>query len=293
MVDDGSTDGSGELCDELAVEDGRIRVFHKPNGGQSDARNVGLQQTQGKYFYLLDSDDLIRSTAFDQFVERCEADGADAALTPLEMFSTEQPEGRTENPHQIPELLNREETMRRMLLHQGIGHGAGGVFFRREVWGDLQFPRWHPVRGLCGDVSGHCPLCKSGSVSGTDVRLPHPYRFDHEERHCEKNLVILDVGEDVTRFIAETVPVLKAEAEYLQLVTYLKTLKGILDGGFGSYPEAQARICRFVQEHRALARRPGPKRQTRSRMETLLINKRLFYAVYGLGEWKNKHTVEK
>ena len=116
LVDDGSTDGSGELCDELAVEDGRIRVFHKPNGGQSDARNVGLQQTQGKYFYLLDSDDLIRSTAFDQFVERCEADGADAALTPLEMFSTEQPEGRTENPHQIPELLNREETMRRMLL---------------------------------------------------------------------------------------------------------------------------------------------------------------------------------
>ena len=68
LVDDGSTDGSGELCDELAVEDGRIRVFHKPNGGQSDARNVGLKQTQGKYFYLLDSDDLIRSTALAQFV---------------------------------------------------------------------------------------------------------------------------------------------------------------------------------------------------------------------------------
>ena len=98
LVDDGSTDGSGELCDELAVEDGRIRVFHKPNGGQSDARNVGLQQTQGKYFYLLDSDDLIRSTALAQFVERCEADGADAALTPLEMFSTEQPEGTGKRP---------------------------------------------------------------------------------------------------------------------------------------------------------------------------------------------------
>lgn len=82
---------------------------------------------------------------------------------------------------------------------------------------------------------------------------------------AEKNLVILDVGEDVTRFIAETVPVLKAEAEYLQLVTYLKTLKGILDGDFASYPEAQARICRFVQEHRRLPGGPGPKRQTGSR----------------------------
>lgn len=69
----------------------------------------------------------------------------------------------------------------------------------------------------------------------------------------------------MTRFIAETVPVLKAEAEYLQLVTYLKTLKGILDGDFASYPEAQARICRFVQEHRRLPGGPGPKRQTGSR----------------------------
>ena len=278
---------------DLAVEDGRIRVFHKPNGGQSDARNVGLQQTQGKYFYLLDSDDLIRSTAFDQFVERCEADGADAALTPLEMFSTEQPEGRTENPHQIPELLNREETMRRMLLHQGIGHGAGGVFFRRELWGDLQFP----VGILYED---YAVMYRAIARCAKVEVFPEPmydYRIHTgstmKSGIAEKNLVILDVGEDVTRFIAETVPVLKAEAEYLQLVTYLKTLKGILDGGFGSYPEAQARICRFVQEHRALARRPWAKRADRIKVETLLISKRLFYAVYGLGEWKNKHTVEK
>lgn len=293
LVDDGSTDGSGELCDELAVEDGRIRVFHKPNGGQSDARNVGLQQTQGKYFYLLDSDDLIRSTAFDQFVERCEADGADAALTPLEMFSTEQPEGRTENPHQIPELLNREETMRRMLLHQGIGHGAGGVFFRREVWGDLQFP----VGILYED---YAVMYRAIARCAKVEVFPEPmydYRIHTgstmKSGIAEKNLVILDVGEDVTHFIAETVPVLKTEAEYLQLVTYLKTLKGILDGDFASYPEAQARICRFVQEHRALARRPWAKRADRIKVETLLISKRLFYAVYGLGEWKNKHTVEK
>ena len=252
-----------------------------------------MQQTQGKYFYLLDSDDLIRSTAFDQFVERCEADGADAALTPLEMFSTEQPEGRTENPHQIPELLNREETMRRMLLHQGIGHGAGGVFFRREVWGDLQFP----VGILYED---YAVMYRAIARCAKVEVFPEPmydYRIHTgstmKSGIAEKNLVILDVGEDVTRFIAETVPVLKAEAEYLQLVTYLKTLKGILDGGFGSYPEAQARICRFVQEHRALARRPWAKRADRIKVETLLISKRLFYAVYGLGEWKNKHTVEK
>ena len=226
-------------------------------------------------------------------MERCEADGADAALTPLEMFSTEQPEGRTENPHQIPELLNREETMRRMLLHQGIGHGAGGVFFRREVWGDLQFP----VGILYEDYAvmyraiARCAKVEVFPESMYDYRIHTGSTM--KSGIAEKNLVILDVGEDVTRFIAETVPVLKAEAEYLQLVTYLKTLKGILDGDFASYPEAQARIYRFVQEHRALARRPWAKRADRIKVETLLISKRLFYAVYGLGEWKNKHTVEK
>ena len=195
LVDDGSTDGSGELCDELAAEDGRIRVFHKPNGGQSDARNVGLQQTQGKYFYLLDSDDLIRSTALAQFVEHCEADGADAALTPLEMFSTEQPEGRTENSHQIPELLNREETMRRMLLHQGIGHGAGGVFFRREAWGDLQFP----VGILYED---YAVMYRAIARCAKVEVFPEPmydYRIHTgstmKSGIAEKNLVILDSGE--------------------------------------------------------------------------------------------------
>ena len=256
LVDDGSTDGSGELCDELAAEDGRIRVFHKPNGGQSDARNVGLKQTQGKYFYLLDSDDLIRSTAFDQFVERCEADGADAALTPLEMFSTEHPEGRTENPHQIPELLNREETMRRMLLHQGIGHGAGGVFFRREVWGDLQFP----VGILYED---YAVMYRAIARCAKVEVFPEPM-YDYR----------IHTGSTMKSGIAE---------KYLV----------ILDGGFASYPEAQARICRFVQEHRALARRPWAKKADRIKVETLLISKRLFYAVYGLGEWKNKHTIEK
>lgn len=57
LVDDGSTDNSGALCDTLAAEDSRICVVHKPNGGLSDARNVGLQHATGEYILFLDSDD--------------------------------------------------------------------------------------------------------------------------------------------------------------------------------------------------------------------------------------------
>lgn len=59
LIDDGSTDKSGELCEELAKKDSRIKVFHKENGGLSSARNFGLQQAIGTYVLFVDSDDYI------------------------------------------------------------------------------------------------------------------------------------------------------------------------------------------------------------------------------------------
>ena len=59
LVDDGSPDRCGELCDEYAEKDGRIRVIHKKNGGLSDARNAGIDVAAGKYLAFVDSDDYI------------------------------------------------------------------------------------------------------------------------------------------------------------------------------------------------------------------------------------------
>ena len=59
LVDDGSSDDSGSLCDRLAAEDARIRVFHQPNGGPASARNKGLDNARGEYIGFVDSDDVI------------------------------------------------------------------------------------------------------------------------------------------------------------------------------------------------------------------------------------------
>lgn len=57
LIDDGSTDDSGVICDEYAAKDHRVRVFHKENGGVSSARNFGLNNAQGEWIYFVDADD--------------------------------------------------------------------------------------------------------------------------------------------------------------------------------------------------------------------------------------------
>ena len=65
LVDDGSTDGSGELCDRLAKEDPRIKVFHKENGGSSSARNLGLRNARGECVGFVDSDDYVEPDTYE------------------------------------------------------------------------------------------------------------------------------------------------------------------------------------------------------------------------------------
>lgn len=63
LIDDGSTDDSGTICDEYAARDGRFKVFHKANGGVSSARNVGLENARGEWIWFVDPDDWITDGA--------------------------------------------------------------------------------------------------------------------------------------------------------------------------------------------------------------------------------------
>lgn len=68
LVDDGSSDRRGAICDELTEEDGRIRVVHKANGGVSSARNVGIDMANGEYLCFVDSDDWLNVDYFQKAV---------------------------------------------------------------------------------------------------------------------------------------------------------------------------------------------------------------------------------
>ena len=75
LVDDGSPDKCGQLCDELAKEDDRIKVYHKENGGLSDARNYGVERATGEYIGFVDSDDYIHESMYEKLYEAIKKSG--------------------------------------------------------------------------------------------------------------------------------------------------------------------------------------------------------------------------
>ena len=85
LIDDGSSDGSGRVCDTYALEDSRIRVFHKENGGVSSARNLGLDNASGEWVYFVDSDDQILPGGLQTLVD-CISDDIDIVLAGFEQY---------------------------------------------------------------------------------------------------------------------------------------------------------------------------------------------------------------
>lgn len=81
LIDDGSADGSGAVCDEFAARDTRFRVFHISNGGVSHARNLGLQYSRGEYITFLDADDEITSEYVCSMCERLDNSCADMVIS--------------------------------------------------------------------------------------------------------------------------------------------------------------------------------------------------------------------
>ncbi len=81
VVDDGSTDSSGKICDEYAAKDKRVKALHKKNGGAPEARNMAIEKAKGKYIYCIDSDDWIEKDYLEKMYDLAEKNNADIVIT--------------------------------------------------------------------------------------------------------------------------------------------------------------------------------------------------------------------
>ena len=128
LIDDGSTDGSGIICDSYADRDGRIRVFHKENGGVSSARNLGIDNAQGEWLYFVDSDDELLPGGLRTLVDNI-SDDVDVAMGGFES-ADEFGNVTREATKSVNLRLSRKESV--ITLYRG--QGCCGYFFLGYTW---------------------------------------------------------------------------------------------------------------------------------------------------------------
>lgn len=92
LIDDGSPDNSGKICDEYALKDSRIRVFHKENAGVGAARNTGLENAKGVFIVFVDSDDFCEELYLSNF--RIDSSSADLVIQGFKKYTTEKTSGK-------------------------------------------------------------------------------------------------------------------------------------------------------------------------------------------------------
>lgn len=109
LVDDGSPDSCGEICDKLAKSDERIKVIHKINGGLSSARNAGIDVATGEYIGFVDSDDWIEPDMYEYLLKLIKEYNADIA--DCEMLETAQRQFTKINQKEVIEKLNQKEAL--------------------------------------------------------------------------------------------------------------------------------------------------------------------------------------
>lgn len=143
LVDDGSKDSSGKMCDEYAGHDTRIKVIHQKNAGAAAARNAGLRIVAGEYIYFLDSDDWLEDSALAKFVDSIETEKAEMLF--FDAYAVDEESERISQKHYSHKKRyvrdNGLTLMEEMLANKEFHVAPWSMFFRKDFLSkyDLSF----------------------------------------------------------------------------------------------------------------------------------------------------------
>ena len=177
VVDDGSTDGSGDKCDRWAERDRRIRVTHQPNGGLSAARNTALDIMGGQWVIMVDSDDVLHPDAVSTLLHAAQGHHADIAVgNYVTMGEHDAPRW----PHQAArpdqaDTFTQQEALLAVFYQRGLTHSAWGRIYRAALFDGIRYP----VGQLYEDLAIIYPLLKKCTRVVKTSQVVYGYRQRH------------------------------------------------------------------------------------------------------------------
>lgn len=187
LVDDGSTDASGRLCDEYAAKYTNIKAYHKANGGLSDARNYGMKVATGEYIGFVDSDDWINVKMYEILLQELIENNADLACCEYiysdgDRFFTERRSGKTN-------ICSSLEAMEILLDNKKYKSHAWNKLYKRELFAGIEFPYGRYYEDI---FIMHRIFALAQKVAFVDENLYYYFRRENSIVHTPKLNVLTD-----------------------------------------------------------------------------------------------------
>ncbi len=241
LVDDGSTDGSGELCEELARRDSRVRVIHKKNGGLGSARNAGIDASRGEILSFVDSDDWIEPGMYETMTEIMHRENAQIIACGIKKVSETGAVSYYQDDLEERCIYTRDEALIELPKNERLSNSMCNKLFRRETIQGL-----HISEQIFYEDNPFTPQCFARAERIAYTAEPFYCYFERSGSISRKSFSVREfdrVTADRMRldFYREHFP----QCEYAAAIAYI---------GSGLKVYYQSRGCQEVKEQRAQLR---------------------------------------
>ena len=250
LINDGSADSSGQICDYLASQYENIKVYHIENAGVSNARNMGIQLATGSWVTFIDSDDFVTQDYLATLASAVEGENIGFVIAPLHHIKngivTDLP------PHSgKTELWSTEETMKELLMTTRTSFFPVAKLFKRNLLADEKFnTHYH----LAEDALFLTELLLKTRCSSVFIDKP-VYYYDHREGSATTsvNRYVFDTIEVYKQIIAQVsqaFPNLKYELINRECWSYITVYDKIIFTSREEYQKEKAELRTWIVQHR-------------------------------------------
>ncbi len=291
LVDDGSPDGAGELCDQLAQKHKNVRVLHQKNAGLSAARNAALKIAQGELITFVDSDDAIYPNMLDELI------GLRNSPVRICSFTEVAPNGQRhaitgavswQKGYIMPAEVKRrsftvENCLRQMLLEQGFTMSACGKLYHRNLFKTVQFP----VGKLYEDVGTTYRLIMQCPDDVQFIPLPFYAYYQNADSIIHQNfnfhkLDLIELTDQMCNDIDQKFPSLQSVTNLRRMHARFSILRQMVLAKPSAqdkvkFQQVEQEITQYLLQHKDwVLRCPDASRRDRLAMRSLLLGRPVF-----------------
>ena len=250
LINDGSTDSSGQICDHLASQYENIKVYHIENAGVSNARNMGIQLATGSWVTFIDSDDFVTQDYLATLASAVEGVNVGFVIAPLHHIKngivTDIP------PHSgKTELWSTEETMKELLMTTRTSFFPVAKLFKRDLLADEKFnTNYH----LAEDALFLTELLLKTRCSCVFIDKP-VYYYDHREGSATTSVNryvfdTIEVYQQIIAQVSQAFPNLKYELINRECWSYITVYDKIIFTSREEYQKEKAELRTWIVQHR-------------------------------------------